>query len=89
MWVARLQEFLIELGAGADDFKQVDARYNYKDNRISLYRLADPSNELSSVDTISHEFLHGLLYQMGEHGAARRIDLVGKPPGNRARIGGI
>jgi len=88
-WAARLRKFLMELGADAGDFKQVDARYNYKGNRITLYRLANPSDELSVADTISHEFLHGLLYQIGEHTAARLIDMVGRPAGNPSRIGGI
>lgn len=89
LWAGRLRKFFSELGANPDDFKQVDARYNYKGNRITLYRLANPSDELSVADTLSHEFLHGLLYQLGEEWAARMIDLVGKPAGNPARAGGV
>ena len=88
-WAARLRGFFAELGANPDNFKPVDARYNYRANRITIYRLANPADELSIVDTISHEFLHGLLYQLGEQGAARLIDLVGRPAGNPSRIGGI
>jgi hypothetical protein len=89
IWETRLRQFLAELGADANNFKQVDARYNYKSNRITLYRLSDPSDELSVAETISHEFLHAVLFQMGEHSAARLIDLVGKPARNSGRIGGI
>jgi hypothetical protein len=88
-WESRLRKFLADLGADPGDLERVDARYNYKDNRITLYRLANPSEDRSVADTISHEFLHALLYQMGEDRAARAIDLVGKPVGNPARIGGI
>lgn len=88
-WVSRLRAFLVERGADADELEQVDARYNYKANRITLYRLANASDVRSVADTISHEFLHALLYQMGERYAARAIDLVGKPVGNPARWGGF
>ncbi len=88
-WKARLSTFLRDRGGEADELEQVDARLNYRDNRITLYRLADPADERSVADTISHEILHSLLYQMEELRAARLIDLVGKPVGNPARIGGI
>lgn len=88
-WEARLRRYLVSMGASADALERVDARYNYRENRITLYRLADPSNSGSVADTLSHELLHALLYQMGEEYAARAIDLVGKPVGNPARIGGI
>jgi hypothetical protein len=88
-WESRLRQFLIDRGADADALEQVDARLNYKSNRITLYRLADPSEERSVADTISHEFLHAMLYQMREYWAARAIDRVGKPVGHPARIGGI
>jgi hypothetical protein len=88
-WKSRLTEFLVERGGEASDLERVDARLNYKGNRVTLYRLADPSNELSVADTFSHEILHALLYQMGELRAARLIDLVGKPVGNPRRVGGI
>jgi hypothetical protein len=88
-WEARLRSFLVDEGLNPDSLEQVDARYRYKDNRITLYRLANPADERSVADTLSHEFLHALLYQLGEQWAARGIDLVGKPVGNPARVGGI
>ncbi|MGA8302278.1 MAG: hypothetical protein WA691_06265 [Thermoplasmata archaeon] len=88
-WESRLRKFLRELGGRTNNFEQVDARYNYKENRITLYRLANSTDELSVAETISHELIHALLFQMGEHFAARAIDLVGKPVGNVARTGGI
>jgi hypothetical protein len=88
-WVARLRTFLTGFGASEDALEQVDARYNYKENRITLYRLPDPADERTVSDTLSHEFLHAMLHQMGEPYAARAIDLVGKPVGNPARVGGI
>jgi hypothetical protein len=88
-WKSRLTSFLVDRGGEADDLEQVDARMNYKANQITLYRLSDPSDEGSVADTISHEILHALLYQMEELRAARLIDWVGKPVGNPTRIGGI
>jgi hypothetical protein len=88
-WESRLRKFFAEMGAAADEFERVDARCNYRENQITLYRLADPRDELSVADTLSHELLHVLLFQLGEHFAARAIDLVGKPVGHPARIGGI
>ncbi len=88
-WESEVRRFLTEMGTDANVLERVDARYNYKDNRITLYRLANPSHEGSVTDTISHEVLHALLFQMGEHFAARAIDLVGKRVGNAARTGGI
>jgi hypothetical protein len=88
-WIARLREFWATAGASADDVEQVDARYNYASNRITLYRLRDPANELSVAETISHEFLHAWLNQSGEPWAARQLDLVAKPARSADRIGGI
>jgi hypothetical protein len=88
-WESRLRGLWAELGAKPDDLKQVDARFNYRENKITLYRLPDPSDELSVAETLSHEFLHAILYQWGEQRAARLIDLVGKQPGNPTRVGGI
>lgn len=88
-WMSRLRDFVSERGGEADALERVDARLNYKGNRLTLYRLSDPTDERSVGDTISHEILHALLYQMGELWAARMIDLVGKPVGNPARTGGI
>jgi hypothetical protein len=88
-WVARYRSFLAELGVREDEIQQIDARYNYRNNRITIYRLPDPADELSVTETISHETLHALLYQTGEGRAARRIDLVAKPPGNSERSGGV
>jgi hypothetical protein len=88
-WESRLREYLAAGGRDPANLERVDARLNYKENRITLYRLADSTVELSVADTLAHEFLHALLYQMGEEWAARMIDLVGKPVGNPARVGGI
>jgi hypothetical protein len=88
-WVSELRKFLAGIGADARAFERVDARYNYKENRIVLYRLADPADETSVAETISHETLHALLYQMGERFSARTIDLIGKPVRSPARTGGI
>lgn len=88
-WMSRLTQFLTERGGEADNLERLDARLHYKGNRLTIYRLARPDDELSVADTISHEILHALLFQMGELWAARMIDLVGKPVGNPARVGGI
>jgi hypothetical protein len=88
-WTARLTRFVTERGGEASDLERLDARMNYRENRITLYRLPDLANELSVAETLSHETLHALLYQMGELWAARMIDFVGKPVGNPARVGGI
>jgi hypothetical protein len=88
-WKARLTSFVVDRGGEADELEQVDARLNYKANQITLYRLSNPLDERSVGDTISHEILHALLYQMEELRAARLIDWVGKPVGNPARVGGI
>jgi hypothetical protein len=88
-WKSRLAEFVTERGGEAGDLEQVDARMNYRENRVILYQLPDPRNELSIAETLSHETLHALLYQMGELWAARLIDFVGKPVGNPRRVGGI
>jgi len=89
LWESRLRKFLTAMGRDADSLERVAARYNYRDNRITLYHLPDPGNEQSVVDTLSHEWLHAILFQLGERFAARAIDLVGKPVGNPARTGGI
>lgn len=88
-WKERWTAFLAERGGEADNLERIDARMNYKANQITLYRLADPADERSVGDTISHEILHALLYQMDELRAARSVDWVGKPVGNPARTGGI
>jgi iron uptake system EfeUOB component EfeO/EfeM len=76
-------------GATPDLLEQIDARYNYLENRISLYRLAEPYDEYSVAETLSHEYLHALLDQLGERRAARTLDLVSRPVRGGARIGGI
>jgi hypothetical protein len=88
-WLSQLKALLTELGGDPSQLERVNARYNYSGNRITIYRLADPDDERSVADTLSHELLHAVLYQMGERRAARGIDLVGKPVGNPLRIGGI
>jgi hypothetical protein len=88
-WVSRLRRFLEHRGIQPDELEQVDARYNFRANRIVLYRLADPSSELSVAETIDHEILHALLDQLGERRAARAIDLISRPVGHSMRVGGI
>jgi hypothetical protein len=88
-WKTRLSELVRARSGASDELEQIDARMNYRENRITLYRLADPRDETSIAETLSHEVLHALLYQMGERWAARLIDLVGKPVGNPARTGGL
>ena len=88
-WNSRLSRFRSDRGGEADERDMVNARLNYRDNRITLYRLADPSDEVSVVGTLSHETLHSLLYQMEELRAARLLDVVGKAVGNPERVGGI
>jgi hypothetical protein len=88
-WLSRLRQFLRSLGADADAIEQVDARFNYKENRITLYRLSDPAEERSVAETLSHEYLHALLYQQGEPFAARALDLVSRPVRSGKRVGGI
>ena len=88
-WEVRVRRFLDQRGASPGQLERVDARYNFSDRRITLYRLADPSNDWSVAETISHEMIHALLDQMGEHYAARAIDIVGKPVGHPGRRGGI
>jgi hypothetical protein len=88
-WKSRLAEAIRERTGKVDELEQVDARMNYRANRITLYRLPRPDDELSIAETLSHELLHALLYQLGEVWAARLIDFVGKPVGNAARVGGI
>ncbi|MCI4372661.1 MAG: hypothetical protein L3K02_03340 [Thermoplasmata archaeon] len=88
-WVSRLRSFLSETGADPNNLEQVDARFNYNENRITLYRLSNPTDERSIAETISHEFLHALLFQEGERFAARTLDLVSRPVRGGERIGGI
>ncbi len=88
-WSARLSAFLRDRGGEADELEQVNARLDYKDNRITLYRLADPSEERSVADTISHEVLHAVLYQMDELRAARTLDLAERRLGDPERTGGL
>jgi hypothetical protein len=88
-WEAELRTFLTGMGRDPSNLERVDARYHYNTNQITLYHLANPSDEFSVADTISHEVLHALLYQMGERLAARAIDWAGAPVGNPRRAGGI
>jgi hypothetical protein len=88
-WLSEWRKTLQSMGADPNALERIDARYNYRRNRITLYRLDDPRDEVSVADTLSHELLHAVLFQMGERWAARMIDLVAKPPGNADRAGGI
>jgi hypothetical protein len=88
-WLARLRGSLAEDGGRADNIEQVDARYNYRDHRITLYHLSDPTDPLSVAETLSHEYLHALLDGLGEPWAARELDLVARPVRGGTRLGGI
>jgi hypothetical protein len=88
-WISRLREAFQRSGGSPDAIEQVDARYNYSSNRITLYRMPDPFDPLSISQTPSHEFLRALLYWSGERTAARMIDLVAKPVGSSERVGGV
>lgn len=88
-WVTRLREAYSADGRSPESIEQIDARYNYRANRITLYRLPEPTDPLSITQTLSHEFLHALLYWTGERMAARMLDLVSRPVGGPERVGGI
>ncbi len=88
-WVTRLRKAFGANGAASDSIEQIDARYNYRSNRVTLYRLPDGTDPLSIAQTLAHEFLHALLFQMGEGMAARMIDFVARPVGSPDRVGGI
>jgi hypothetical protein len=88
-WMARLGRLWTSAGLPVTDLERIDARYNYGTNRITLYALRDPTDEWSVAETISHEFLHALLYQMGEEGAARQLDFVARAARSPDRRGGI
>jgi hypothetical protein len=88
-WLDRLRKYWARAGASAGDLEQIDARYNYAENRITLYRLRDPSDELSVAETLSHEYLHAILNQWGETWAARQLDLIARPARSSERVGGI
>jgi hypothetical protein len=87
--MGRLRKYWTQAGASPEDLEQIDARYNYDENRITLYRLLDPTDELSVAETLAHEYLHALLNQWGEFRAARQLDLVSTPARNPERTGGI
>jgi hypothetical protein len=89
LWFSRLRNFFAAVGANSENLEQVDARYNYRENRITLYHLSHPSDERSVAETLSHEYLHALLFQPGEQDAARRLDLVSKPVRSGDRVGGL
>ncbi|MCI4343005.1 MAG: hypothetical protein L3J92_02675 [Thermoplasmata archaeon] len=88
-WLNHLGKVWAQLGLPSDNLQQIDARYNYEVNRVTLYHLRDPSDDLSVAETISHEYLHALLDQEGEGPAARQLDLVAKAARSSERIGGI
>ena len=88
-WSARRTTFLRDRGGEANELEEVNARLDYKGNRITLFRLADPSEERSVADTISHEVLHALLYQMDELRAARTLDVAERRLGDPERNGGL
>jgi hypothetical protein len=87
--VNRLRSAVEARGGSPDSIEQINARYNYRSNQITIYRLPDPTNPLSIAETLSHEFLHAVLYWTGERMAARLIDIVGLPVGITERSGGI
>jgi hypothetical protein len=88
-WEAKARRFLRESGGDPASLERVAATFNYARNRIILFRLADPGRELSVAETLSHEFLHSLLEQLGERWAARALDLVARPALDGLRTGGV
>lgn len=88
-WNARAREYLRESGRDPAALERTDATINYAQNRVILFRLADPDDELSVAGTVSHEVLHAVLDQLGEGGAARSLDSVARPAGRADRIGGV
>ena len=85
----RARSLLRAEGISPDQLERVDARFNYRSNRITLFHLQDSCDATSVADTISHELLHALLDQAGERHAARLIDLVCRPVGDPDRRGGL
>lgn len=88
-WTARARLFLRQSGNDPGTLERVAATFNYASNRVLLFHLPDPRNELSIADTLAHEFLHSLLDQLGERAAARRLDGVAAPVGDPERRGGV
>jgi hypothetical protein len=85
----RARRYLQELGRDPASLDRVAATINYRENRVLLFGLPDPSEELSVVDTLAHELLHAILDQLGEGWAARRLDEVVRPVGRADRVGGV
>ena len=88
-WATRFDTFLRDRGGEADARGRVLARLDYAENRMTLYRLPDARDERSAADTVSHELLHALLYQLDELRAARTVDLVARPADDPRRVGGL
>ncbi|MGA7924305.1 MAG: hypothetical protein WCA77_10060 [Thermoplasmata archaeon] len=88
-WESRARSFLRELGRDPSSLERVDATFNYRANRVLIFNLPDPAQELSIGETISHEILHAVLEQMGERWAARSLDQIVKPVGRPDRVGGL
>ena len=88
-WTARAREYLRESGRDPAALDRTDATINYAQNRMILFHLADPRNELSVAETVSHEVIHALLEQLGERGAARALDSVARSVGRVDRAGGV
>lgn len=88
-WATRFETFLRDRGGEADARGRILARLDYAENRMTLYGLPDARDERSAADTVSHELLHALFYQLDELRAARTVDLVARPPDDPGRVGGI
>jgi hypothetical protein len=88
-WNARAREYLRESGRDPATLDRTDATINYDRNRVLLFNLPDPRNELSVGETFSHEVVHALLEQLGERWAARSLDAIARPAGAPDRIGGV
>jgi len=86
---ALARQYLRENKVDPSQLERVDAVLNYSRNQITLFNLADPANELSVAETLSHESIHSLLDQVGEIWAARTLDRVTKHVRDPARRGGI
>lgn len=88
-WIRRAERFLRENGDDPASLDRVDATVNYRSNRVILFALADPRDDLSATETLAHEVVHALLEYLGERWAARTLDRIARRVGDPGRTGGI
>jgi hypothetical protein len=88
-WNERARAYLREAGRSPRSLERTDATINYAQNRVILFNLPDPQDELSIGETLAHEVLHSFLEQTGERYAARTLDAVAKGVGDSRRTGGL